>query len=174
MTRFAKLVLSGLTALSLSLAPVPASAGPDGEDIAKALAGLAVLGLIAHSANDRKKKRRAAAAQTVTNPYGSIEHGLPSGRVIEGEIRRPGQPGQKGNYWQDRARDVALPDQCLLVVRTDRGDRTAYGKRCLQRNYRHYTKLPNDCRLQVRTDRGVRQVYGARCLRRDGWQVARY
>lgn len=172
MTRLAKLALSGLTALSLSLAPMPASAGPDGEDIAKALAGLAVLGLIANSANDRKKKRRAAAAQTVTDPYGSIENGLPS-RVIEGEIRRPGQPGHTDNYWQNRARDVALPDQCLRVVRTVRGGRNAYGKRCLQRNYRHYMKLPRDCRLQVRTDNGIRHVYGARCLRRDGWQVAR-
>ena len=169
MTRFVKLALSGLTALSLTMTPMPASAGPDGEDIAKALAGLAVLGIIASAANDRKKRRRNQANTVINNnPYGSIE-GSRSPRVIEGEIRRRGNQGRVNNQ---RFRFTPLPDRCVRVVSTSRGDRTVYGARCLKRNYAYTNRLPERCRLQVRTNNRIRNVYGARCLRRDGWQVA--
>ena len=66
-----------------------------------------------------------------------------------------------------------LPDRCLRWVNTGRGDRLAYGARCLNRNYRHASKLPRRCETLIRTNRGYRAVYGARCLARDGWRVAR-
>ena len=167
MSRFSKLALSGLTALSLSLAPIPASAGPDGEDIAKALAGLAVLGIIATAVNDRDKKRRSQTVRTIpVQPYGSIE----GSRVIEGEIRRPGDRTNRYNG----VRRVALPDRCVRIVSTSRGDRTVYGARCLQRDFIYVNHLPASCKLQVRTNNRIRNAYGARCLRRDGWQVARF
>ncbi len=168
MIRIAKTAIAGLTALSLSLAPVPAVADPDGEDIARVLAGLAVLGIIAAAANDRNdRKKRNAARQAHSGRHGSIEHGLPH-RVIEGDIRRPGERAPKGN----RFRRAALPDRCLRIVSTSRGDRAVYGARCLQRNYVHVNHLPDRCRLQVRTNNRTRIVYGARCLQRDGWRVA--
>ena len=169
MTRFAKVALSGLTALSLSLAPMPASAGPDSEDVVKTLAGLAVLGLVANQLNDRKKKRRAAAtAATPTyDPYGSIERHQGK-RVIDGNIRRPDQ----GSRAPRDARRARLPDHCLRIVETGRGDRLVYGKRCLNKNYVYANELPRHCELLVRTENRTRPVYGARCLSREGWRVA--
>lgn len=168
MTRFAKLALSGLTAISLTLAPLPAAAGPDGEDVLKALAGLAVLGIIAHEINDRDRKRKARAPSArAYDPYRSIE-GHRSPRVIEGEIRRPGAH-------KDRVKGVRrarLPDQCLRIVDTSRGDRLVYGRRCLSRNYIYAEQLPDRCRVTVRTQNRTRAAYGARCLARDGWRVA--
>ncbi|MDJ1017696.1 MAG: hypothetical protein QNJ35_14405, partial [Paracoccaceae bacterium] len=58
------------------------------------------------------------------------------------------------------------------VVETRRGDRLAYGQRCVNRNYRYASRLPNQCKVTVNTRRGTRAVYGARCLNRDGWRVA--
>lgn len=167
MSRFAKLALSGLTALSLSLAPLPAAAAPDGEDIAKALAGLAVLGIIATAVNDRDKRRSSQTVRTIpVQPYDSIE----GSRVIEGEIRRPGDRTTRHNG----VRRVALPDRCVRIVSTSRGDRTVYGARCLQRDFIYVNHLPASCKVQVRTNNRIRHAYGARCLRRDGWQVARF
>lgn len=164
MSRFAKLALSGLTALSLSLTPIPATAAPDGEDIAKVLAGLAVIGLIANAANDRKKKPRSQVR--AANPYATIE----GSRIIEGKVRRPGE-------LQHRYRGVrraALPERCARTLSTSRGDRTVYAARCLNRDYIYARELPSSCKLNVRTNNRVRTFYGARCLRRDGWQVARF
>ncbi|MEO1537624.1 MAG: hypothetical protein AAFR73_07815 [Pseudomonadota bacterium] len=169
MNRFAKLAISGLTALSLSLGTVPAAqAAPDGEDLAKVLAGLAVVGLIAHAANDRDKKttQTTQTSRTVTKEYGSIEHGEPT-RIIEGTIRRPSDQYQG-------VRRAALPDQCVRIVSTSRGDRTVYGARCLKQDYIYANQLPQACKLQIRTNNRIRNAYGANCLRRDGWQVARY
>ncbi len=168
MTRFAKVALSGLTALSLSLSPLPAVAAPDGEDVFKALAGLAVLGIIANEINDRDRKRSSSNSAVKThNPSWSIE-GKKNPRVIEGEIRRP----RHVNKAPKHVRRARLPDQCLRIVDTRRGDRLVYGNRCLNRNYIYAEHLPNRCRVTVRTENRNRQVYGARCLARDGWRVA--
>lgn len=168
MTRFAKFALSGLTALSLTAAPLPATAAPDGEDVVKALAGLAVLGIIANQINERDNKRKSTAAKSrVYDPYRSIDR-QPRNRVIDGTIRRP-------NEHKDvvrGARRTRLPDQCLRIVETAKRDRLVYGKRCLNRNFVHANQLPERCKLIVRNGNRTRSVYGARCLSRDGWRVA--
>lgn len=168
MIRLVKIAVSGLTALSLSLAPLPAAAGPDGEDIAKVIAGLAVLGVIAAAADDRNdRKKRNSSQHVYGGRYGSIEDGSPL-RVIEGDLRRPGEWVPKDRGY----RRIALPDRCLRVVSTSRGNRAVYTERCLKRHYIHVNRLPDRCRLQVRSDDRTRVVYGARCLQRDGWRVA--
>ncbi len=168
MTRFAKLSLSLATALSLALAPVPAAAEPDGEDIARVLAGLAILGIIAKAASDNDDDRRRTRARSATR-YGSIDD-YRDRRVIEGEIiNRDYRKTPKGKGYKK----AKLPDRCLRIIDTARGDRLVYGARCLNRNYRHASKLPQRCERLVRTNRGVRTVYATRCLARDGWRVAR-
>lgn len=167
MTRFTKLALSVATAASLAVTPIPATAGPDGEDIARALAGLAVLGIVASAVNNRDKKRKqqAATSNLPLGTYGSIDNHR-GNRIIHGDLRRPGH-GSRQSVKQKR-----LPDQCLLIVDTNRGARYVYGNRCLNRNYQYAGQLPRNCLREVRTSRGVRTVYGARCLASDGWRVA--
>ncbi len=172
MTRFAKIALSGLTALSLTLSPLPAAAAPDGEDILKTLAGLAVLGIIANEINDRDRNRSTTTTTTnkatnVHNPYGSID-GHRSPRVVEGQIRRD----NGNNNRRNGVRRARLPDRCQLIVSTARGNRLVYGQRCLNRNYIYAEQLPDRCRVTVRTQNRNRSAYGARCLARDGWRVA--
>jgi len=85
-------------------------------------------------------------------------------------LRRPGDFSARVDQGFKRR---PLPDQCLRIVDTRRGDRLVYGERCLNRTYRHADKLPTACTRYIRTNRGLRPVFGARCLAGDGWQVAR-
>ncbi len=174
MTSIAKLAVTAATALGIAISPVPAAA--DGEDVAKVLAGIAILGILAKAADDRKDRR---AAETVKvhdawperTRFGSIDQPY-DGRTVRGELRRPDE-ARRGKVTGYKKKNP-LPDRCLLVLDADRGrDRLVYGQRCLERSYKFARKLPEHCQTLVRTDRGRRVVYGARCLARDGWRVAR-
>ena len=168
MTRFSSLALSAATALGLAVTPAPAAA--DGDDIARVLAGLAVIGIIAKVADDRRDRRKAASQDSIYPRYGTVDNrrGI---RTTDGELRRLGNPKQ------NRARGYKkrpLPDNCLRVIDSNRGrDRLVYVRRCLNRSYKFASKLPNHCQQVIRTYRGTRTVYGSRCLARDGWRVAR-
>jgi hypothetical protein len=178
MNRFAKLALTAATAIGLATAPITASAEPGGQDIARVLAGLAVLGIIANASRDRDRNvsRGATDYSRIESDWnrnrewddGRHRDWDDGGRVIRGDIDRYGR--QKGDHRGYKR--AALPDQCLLTVDTGRRNFLAYGERCLERSYKHASKLPRSCEWQVRTNRGVRTVYGARCLANDGWRVA--
>ena len=173
MISLAKLAVSAATAISLAVAPVPASA--DAEDVAKVLAGIAVLGIIAKAAENRNE-RRETKRSTVDDRsrygrLGSIDD-RPGTRIIDGDLRRYDEPrrGKVTGYKKNNP----LPDRCLFVLDTDqRHDRLVYGQRCLNRTYKFAKKLPDHCRQVVRTNRNRQAVDGARCLARDGWRVAR-
>ena len=167
MTRFANLALAAATSLGLALAPVPATAAPDGEDIAAALAGIAILGLIAKSASDRDDRRDRVTRST------RVRHGdvFRDRRILDGDLRRPGQRFDRID--RHGYKRVALPQRCVRFLDTNRGTRLVYGRHCLNRSYKHARKLPQHCERLVRTNRGLRTVFGARCLARDGWRVAR-
>lgn len=156
MKRLARLAIAGLTAVSLTLIPISASARPDSEDVAKTLAGLALLGFIASRANSSSSSRTTSTQSSIS-----------SAPVIDGtfvdQTARKKRPGYK---------QLTLPSQCRRIVRTSRGDRLVYGQRCLERSFNYARNLPNSCERLVRTDRGLRTVYGARCLRNDGWTLA--
>ena len=170
MNRFSKLTLSATTALSLALAPMPAAAEPGGQDIARALAGLAVLGIIAKSASNRDDRRRNSTINQNSRipQLGSIDDRRNT-RIIEGDLRRQ----QHSNKDKRGYKKTRLPDRCLRTIDTARNDRLVYVSRCLERSYKFARKLPQSCERFVRTNRGLLSVYASRCLARDGWKVAR-
>lgn len=177
MKRLVSLTATALTAASVAIAPAPAVAA-DGDDLGKIIAGLAIAGIVAKVIDDRRdRKREEREVTTQAGQFGTVvtpEHiQRDSRRAIEGTVR-PYRRDEHGRWPKLRAgyKRQALPEQCLRTVGTARGDRLAYGARCLDRRYRHADKLPASCQTVVRTPRGYRAVYGARCLRRDGWQVA--
>lgn len=171
MNRLASITAAAFAAAGIAFAPAPAAA--DGDDIAKIIAGIAVAGIIAKAIDDRKDRKRAKRAATATEfpRFGSIEDR--DRRIIDGRIRRYDEDDFRHGPKPGRGyKQLALPERCLLTVETARGDRLAYGARCLDRRYKFANKLPSSCETVVRTPRGFREVYGARCLRRDGWRVA--
>lgn len=165
MTRTRSLIVAAITAFGISLSPVPAAA--DTSDAVKVLGGLAILGIIAKTADDRRDRRREAAARA------EAERGIfgtqRGDRVLHGELRRPDQHRwTRGQGFKKQP----LPERCLRIADTVRGERLVYAERCLNRNYKHANRLPQFCQRQIGTSRGLRTVYGSRCLSRDGWNVA--
>ena len=167
MTRMKSLGIAAVTAFGIALTPMPAAA--DTSDVAKVLGGLAVLGIIAKTVDDRRDRKKAAAAAQRRNAWRTIEN---SGRdgAFRGELRRI---DDKRKTKVNKAKKRALPDRCARIAETGRRDRLVYLNRCLKRNYKHANRLPEFCKREIRTSRGLRTVYGAGCLRRDGWKVAR-
>jgi|GEM_PF-3557070 len=164
MTSFAKLSVTFAAACAIGLTPVQATA--DTDDVAKVLAGIAVLGILAKAAENRSERKKARdTTPQEWSRYNQFE-------TIDGELRRYGEPRQKKTHGYKK--NNPLPDRCLFVLDTDRGrDRLVYGQRCLARSYKFTKKLPEQCKRLVRTDNGRRVVFGARCLQADGWKVAR-
>jgi hypothetical protein len=167
MTRIKNIAIAAVTALGLTMAPAQVSA--DAEDVAKVVAGVAILGLIAKSINDRDDRQSQSVTTTQFSRVNSLDDRRGT-RIIRGNIKRHSAIKGKSGKKYKRA---ALPQRCLRILDTSRRDRLVYPQRCLTQNYRYANRLPETCQRQVRTNRGIRNVYLARCLARDGWRVAR-
>lgn len=163
-----KLITTALLSIALATTSVT-SAKAGNEDIAKAILGIAAVAIIAKSIDDRKDRRRETTPTVGASRLGSVERPH-AGRDYRGSISPFNRHGPKAGRGYKK---TPLPRTCLRVVETGRRDRLAYGRRCLDRNFRFASKLPDRCEAAVRTNRGFRTVYGARCLQREGWTVAR-
>jgi hypothetical protein len=154
---FRKTLAASTLALSLALSPItatPAAAGPDGEDLARAAIGLLIIGAIASAARDNTRDERADRDQ-----YRPVE-------PIHGRVDRG---GNGRGHDRDRHHAAALPQDCVLQVRTSRGTSDAYGRRCVERA--GFRTLPAACAFDVQ-DRGrTRTVYGSRCLSEYGYRT---
>lgn len=167
-----KLITTAILSLALATTTT-APAKADSDDLAKAILGIAAIAIIAKSVDDRNDRRRAAAAREANSTVGASRLGSidrpHAGRELQGTVSRFDRRGPKAGRGYKK---TPLPRTCLRVVNTGRGDRIAYGARCLDRNFKFASKLPDRCEIAVRTRRGLRTVYGERCLRRDGWNIA--
>ncbi len=169
MTNFKTLTVAAVTALGLTVTPMPAAA--DGNDVAKVLGGLAALAIAAKVIDDRRDRKAAAREQQAKQQ--SVFHNRNRARsnVEFGSLSR----FDRGNINTRSAKFKRrpLPDRCLRVASTRRGDRLVYGQRCLNNNFKFASRLPEHCETAIRTNRGIKAVFGARCLSRDGWRVAK-
>lgn len=156
MTNFKTLTVAAVTALGLAMTPMPAAA--DTSDAVKVLGGLAALAIAAKVIDDRRDRRAERAEQ-------ATQFSVIDNRASVGTLRRFDRNTV-------RIKRRPLPNRCLRVANTRRGDRLVYVQRCLNNNFQFASRLPNHCQTVIRTNRGVRNVFGARCLSRDGWRVA--
>ena len=165
MTRMKSLAVAAVAAFGITVTPMPAAA--DSSDVAKVLGGLAVLGIIAKVADDRRDRRREAASQAQIQRQ-VIETGRRE-NLLQGELRRA---HDRKIHRRQSFKNKRLPERCLRIAETFRGDRLVYAKRCLNRHFQHANRLPDRCERRIETHRGIRTVFGTRCLRRQGWNVA--
>ena len=148
-------------ALSLSVAAAamsPAPARADNDDLRRALAALAALGIIAYAIderNDREREReRARRPVAVPEPP---RHPAPE---------RPSRPRGPG----------FLPAACVVENGTrpheygTRRDRRVVGERCLRRSNIRIGRLPDACRGTVHIGGRDRPTYGFACLREAGYR----
>jgi hypothetical protein len=132
-----------------------APARADGDDVARALAGIAALALIARAIDKRNDERAVTRQQHNFQPHFNAPAPIKP-RPLPPQVSRK-----------------LLPEQCLRTFDGPYGQTRAFGARCLSRNYTFADHLPRQCAEQVFTRNGTGWAYNARCLRRQGYQIAR-
>jgi len=147
----ASLALSGLSATT-------AQAG--NRDVARAIAGIAAVAIIAGALNDRNKRRT---------------HGKVTRRYDPAPVVTP-------RSLPRRAQRRALPRHCMIRAQSRHGQpRRVFGKRCLNRNYTFTDSLPRACAVRIsgqgrhgnhRHGTHKRAGYSAGCLRQHGYHLA--
>lgn len=169
MNRFATLAATAMTALGVALAPLPAAADANSDDLARLILGITAVGVAAKLTENRNEKNQVTRTATNFGRLGSADRYDYDGRVIDGRIEpwRDGGPKAGRGYKKN-----PLPQVCLRNLATGRRDRAVYSAQCLRETFRFANKLPNQCALRVEGPRGRRTaVYDASCLARDGWVV---
>lgn len=147
-----KTLIAGLTALSLSLAPGPATAtGLSEDELGQLLFGLVAAGIIGKVIHDNRN-REVPAQQTQHLPrHAPVERQQPRGQ----------------QHWQG---SNVLPSACIRQFDTQRGPQRIFGARCLNNRYHDVRSLPAACEIRLRTYDGPRTGYDPRCLRDYGYR----
>ncbi|WP_424941317.1 hypothetical protein [Aliiroseovarius sp. S253] len=157
---FAKLILSGVLAASLSTAPAQARDATDGDDTAAfiaALLGLVTLGVLLSGNDDEPAYPRGY----VTNPY------TPSYPVAKPP--RPRHPKGVNKFHK-------LPSNCLREYKTQTGRKIMFGNKCLNQKFKYAHELPRTCKrtVVVKNRKGVyvtRHGYAPQCLSKRGYRA---
>ncbi|MGG7646214.1 hypothetical protein ACQ5SP_15485 [Rhodovulum sp. YNF3179] len=139
-----------LAAGAVALAGLTATAAParaDGEDIAKALAGVATIFIIGKAIEQAKDDRRDKAKK----PARKARHHGGGDRQCLRQIRRHGE-------W------VSYYDRKCLKRQDRHRDRAGYRGRD-----RHADRYPRTCQRKRWTRHGWESYYAQRCLRRHGF-----
>lgn len=177
--RFVATLAAVATALGLmTAAAVPARADTDTDQIAKWVAGIAVLALIADAVDDKKDRKEKAHRDPVKQPVqgwqGNNWHPQPI-HPHPGHGYDQGNGYGQGHGWGNRPPVVVtparppvrvepqLPRLCRVEVRGIRGEHTAYVESCL-RGQGIRDRLPKICATPVTIKGRSDRVYGTNCM----------
>ena len=147
-------------ALSLSVAVaglLPAPARADNEDLRRALAALAAIGIIAYAvneSNDRESERRPVCTPQPPRPHRPVI-----------EPPRPPRPNA-GFLPVECVRDNATPPRDFGT----RYDRRVVAQPCLRRSNVRIDTLPQQCRGTAYLRGRERPAFGFSCLRQAGYR----
>lgn len=158
-----KPLLAGITAISLTLSsttPLQAQ-GLDRDDMGKLLIGLAAVAVIGAAIEENRDRDRSNSTPVHETPqWGGINR-----NNSWSDLNRQHQSSQNSRR--------VLPHACLRTVETRFGSQRLFGKRCLERNYRHVNRLPDRCAVRLYTTDGPRSGYDPLCLREQGYRSDR-
>lgn len=159
-----KTLIAGLTALSLSIVPAPATAfSLNDDDIAKLVLGLIALGAVTSALDDDAET--ADRAEHDQRPRFGTEM-----RDRGGFVPPRGPGNNNGRFGSDNR---VLPRSCLRNVETRYGTHRIFGRHCLQQEYAGFDRLPNRCAVRLVYEHGVRRGFDPACLRERGYTARR-
>ena len=153
-----KPIIAGIAAMSFALAGPARANGLDREDVGKLLIGLAAIAVIGAAVenNNRQNERVTPTHDRHDRDWSNLQRG--------------------DNNWSNLSRRSdrrLLPHDCIRHIDTRFGTQRMFGRRCLQRNYRHFSSLPERCVVRVYTNDGPRRGYDPLCLREQGYRSDR-
>ncbi len=162
--KFIAVILAAAVAVT-ALGSAPAQAGD--RDIARFIAGVAAVGIIAATIHDQQRRGQGhddgrghvSRQQTYYPP------------VVHAPQRRHDAYVQPR---QDHRARGGLPSSCLQTVSDRRGSRHVFSAGCLQRNDVRVGNLPDNCALTYVGQKGrARTGYDAGCLADYGYRTSR-
>ena len=170
--RLMSTLAAAATALGLmTAAALPARASETSDDVAKLLAGIAVLAILAETMDkdDAPKTPAYRPMPEVRPDHPRPHHPRPGTGHDDRWTHRP-IPGDH-DRWDRPARppkpvvtvEPQMPRVCRMEIDGLRGERRAYGETCL-RAHGITGKLPRHCATDVRIKGRWDRVYGANCM----------
>lgn len=151
----ALIIAAGIAVTGLSAAPARAD-----EDVAKVLAGLAMLAIIGKAISDSRDDGSHVHRRAHPQPAPPIG--------------RPGRHPVHPRPLPPQVRRYDLPAQCLRRFEGYRGDMPLLGRGCLRQRYAFADSLPYACQIQIRRHGQVRTGYELPCLRERGYRLIRH
>jgi len=148
-------VAAAATALALMTASaMPARANTGTDNMAKAIAALAAIGIIGSAFNNTKRQDQVVAPR----------------RHDHRDVNDRGIRYNRDDRYDRRDQSRVLPQECAVEVRRHRHSKTLYVKRCLRRNgiNRH---LPQQCATRVYLRNRPMTAYSERCLQGAGFRT---
>ncbi len=147
-------VMAGVTALAMAITVVAASAMPTRADdrsdnLAKALAAIAIIGIIAHEAGKNRDDDRP-------------NHPRPN-------HPQPNYP-QPHHPQPEPAYKPRVPAACAIEIESGRRNVTVYPARCLRDKGFSY-RLPERCARDIRIYGRPDRIYSEQCLRDAGFRI---
>ena len=118
-----------ITSISVSATPARAD-----EDVARVLAGLALLGIIAKVVDDRNDRKATRNAQRHVTPKKAKRRAVAPSRCLRDQWTHRGWRQVYGAGCMRHHAQVAPPRQCLREARSNTGPRRFYTPRCLQKH----------------------------------------
>ncbi|MDE4132294.1 hypothetical protein PXK00_04175 [Phaeobacter sp. QD34_3] len=153
--KFIALILS----LSLALTGVSAAPARADEDVAKFIAGMALLGILGAAINDARHDNQHG--HVAPPPQHPPHHPRPHPPTVH---PRP-LPPHVARY--------DLPAQCVRYFPRYSKSHTLVGQTCLQRHYRFESSLPQACRVTFWNGQVHRSGYKPSCLQNRGYRIVR-
>lgn len=152
-----------IVAAAVAVTGLTAPARADGQDVARALAGVAALAIIGKIIHDSNKDDHVVTHQAQPNyNYTRPRHET---HIHNYNKQKPVRP----NFSR-----YDLPRHCLRDYRVNRQHVRLFGANCLRKNYKYSGSLPYACQFQFNNRHGSHTGYEPLCLRERGYRTARY
>lgn len=140
-----------IVAASVAITGFSAAPARADEDVAKFIAGMALLGILGAAINDARKEDRVAA-----QPHYPHQPHHPGGQV------RPLPP---------KLHKYNLPAKCMQYFPRYSSKYPLAANACLKRSYGSTRALPRACRVRVWDGRHHRIGFKPSCLRKHGYRM---
>lgn len=160
--KFIALIVAASIAIT-GFSAVPARAD---EDVAKFIAGMALLGIIGAAINDAKKDDRHVTR--TYNPPHNHNHGHGPKHHTHNQHNGHVKP------LPPRVRRYDLPAHCVRYFPRYSQNRPLAAKGCLDRNYGRTQSLPQACKVTFWNGKRNRTGYKPGCLKNHGYRMVNW
>ncbi|PUB15673.1 hypothetical protein [Yoonia sediminilitoris] len=158
-----KPLIAGIAAISLTFAAPGQAVAIERNDAAALLLGVAAIAAL-KGGQLQLNQREAEPAQQI-NDWSRLNHSSRANR----QNRWSNQHRRHSAHENGRV----VPYRCMRAVETRFGIHRMFGRRCLERNYRHVQSLPQRCAVRVYSNNGPRRGFDPLCLREQGYRSDR-